>query len=277
MTRHRVALLRSGEAVPEDLKVESIRFPGGEVQIKVQSPPITAGSAFRITAYLDSSEAIMELLLLTDALRRLAADAAIALVCPYFPYARQDRVCAPGEALSVRVMADLINAQRYISVEIWDAHSDVTGALVERVRIVPALDFVRRLDAFNGPGQPPVLVAPDAGAMKKVAEIAKALGVEWVRADKSRDPKTGLITGTLVYSDPVGTRDFLIVDDICDGGRTFTALARVLRPLTDGKIMLYVTHGIFSAGYEPLLKEIDVIFTANRLRSLPDDPRVRLI
>ena len=276
MTRHHVSLIRPGSEEAIELKIDSMVFSGGEVQVKVQAPSIVPGDRFRITALLDSSQAIMELLLLTDALRRAAADAPIALVCPYFPYARQDRVCAPGEALSVRVMADLINAQHYTSVEVWDAHSDVTGALVNRMTNIASLEFVRRLDVFQG-SNPPVLVAPDAGAMKKVSGIAKELKAEWVRADKSRNPKTGEITGTLVYSEAIGDRDFLIVDDICDGGRTFTALAKILRPLTTGRVLLYVTHGIFSHGYESLLEDIDVIYTANSLRVLPENPRVQLV
>jgi len=273
----RVSIVRPHPAKSTDVKVESMLFSGGEIQVRVEAPKLGPGESFRITACLNSSDAVMGMLLLTDALRRQSGDAPIDLVCPYFPYARQDRVCAAGEALSVRVMTDLVNAQKYRSVEVWDAHSDVTGALLDRVRVRPALDFVRRLDLFAGSKNLPILVAPDAGAMKKVMGLAKALGTNWVRADKSRDPKSGEIAGTVVYSEDVGNRDFLIVDDICDGGRTFTALAKALRPLSTGKIYLYVTHGIFSAGYAALLKDIDVIYTANRLTTLPDNPRVRLI
>lgn len=276
MTSHRVTQLR--QQGPEvAIEVDSLLFPGGEVQVRVHDAKIDPTDKLRITALLNNSQSIMELLLLTDALKRIAKGAPIELVCPYFPYARQDRVCAPGEALSARVMAELINAQGYSEVEVWDPHSDVTGALIDRIRIVPPLDFVRRLELFGGSRQPPVLVAPDAGALKKVAGIAKELGVDWIRADKSRDPRTGKITGTVVYSSAVGDRDFLIVDDICDGGRTFTELAQALRPLTTGKIMLYVTHGIFSAGVEPILKEIDSIYTANALRPQPENPRLHLI
>jgi ribose-phosphate pyrophosphokinase len=275
MTHHRVTQLGpQGHEVA--IEIDSLVFPGGEVQIRVRDAKIDPTGKLRITALLNDSQAIMELLLLTDALKRTAKGAPIELVCPYFPYARQDRVCAPGEALSARVMAQLINAQGYSEVEVWDPHSDVIGALVDRIRVVPALAFVRRLEVFNG-ANPPVLVAPDAGALKKVAGIANDLGVDWVRADKSRDPRTGKITGTVVYSNAVGDRDFLIVDDICDGGRTFTELAQVLRPLTAGKNMMYVTHGIFSAGVEPILKEIDSIYTAHALRKQPENPRLHLI
>ncbi len=267
----RVAHTLSGIMAALDYSV--LAFSGGEVHVRILEPNEAPGQVFEITARLHGSVEIMELLMLTDALRRMSGGARIRLVCPYFPYARQDRVCAPGEALSLRVIADLINAQGYESVEVWDAHSDVTGAVLNRMVSVPALHFVRQLDLVAKVDKP-ILVAPDAGALKKVSSIAKALGLQWVRADKSRDPKTGEITGTAVYSDHVGQRDFLIVDDICDGGRTFIALAEAVRPLTDGRVYLYVTHGIFSAGYDALTAAIDGIYTANSFRPLGEHPKV---
>lgn len=266
-----VATTAGGPMVAMDYS--PLTFAGGEVHVRILEPNEAPGQVFEITARLHGSVEIMELLLLTDAVRRMSAGARIRLVCPYFPYARQDRVCAPGEALSLRVVADLINAQGYESVEVWDAHSDVTGAVLNRMVSVPALHFVRRLDLLAR-AEKPILVAPDAGALKKVSSIAKAIGTQWVRADKSRDPKTGDITGTVVYSDHVGPRDFLIIDDICDGGRTFIALAEALRPLTDGRVYLYVTHGIFSAGYDALTTAIDGIYTANSFRTSGENPKV---
>lgn len=267
----RVAHTAGGPMAALDYSV--LAFSGGEVHVRILEPNEAPGQLFEITARLHGSVEIMELLLLTDALRRMSAGARIRLVCPYFPYARQDRVCASGEALSLRVVADLINAQGYESVEVWDAHSDVTGAVLNRMVSLPALHFVRQLDLL-AKADKPILVAPDAGALKKVSSIAKTLGLQWVRADKSRDPKSGEITGTVVYSDHVGPRHFLIVDDICDGGRTFIALAEALRPLTDGKVCLYVTHGIFSAGYDALTAAIDVIYTANTFRPAGEHPKV---
>ena len=99
--------------------------------------------------------------------------------------------------------------------------------------------------------------------MKKTLEAAKELGLPMVRADKIRSTDTGEITGTVVYSEHIGSKDFLIADDICDGGRTFIELAKVLRPLTDGKIYLYVTHGIFSKGLDVFEGLIDGVYTAN--------------
>jgi ribose-phosphate pyrophosphokinase len=270
---HQLRAARTANVPMQPMDYSAQQFAGGEVQVRIAAPDDTPAQHFEITTRLHEPAAVMELLLLTDALRRMSVGAHIRLICPYLPYARQDRVCAPGEALSLKVMTDLINAQHYQSVEVWDAHSDVAGALLDRVVLKPALHFVQQIALMQGATKP-VLVAPDAGALKKVSGIAQALGAHWVRADKSRDAKTGAITGTVVYSEHIGSQDFLIVDDICDGGRTFIALAEALRPLTTGGIYLYITHGIFSSGYEALAAAFDGIYTANSFRPLGEHPKV---
>lgn len=238
--------------------IRSFVFPGGEVQVRIEDAAPVRATTARIEVRIDGSDALMKLLLLTDAVRRHYRDPAIDLVCPYLPYARQDRVAFPGEALAASVLCRMLNAQGYASVEVWDAHSDVSLALLDRVRNRPASDF-----ALPIIGKDDVVVAPDAGAAKRAGACARLAGVPLVLAEKVRSTETGAITGTVVHSEHIGRRDFLIVDDICDGGRTFIELARTLRPLTDGQVKLYVTHGIFSGGFEVLHLGIDWIFVAN--------------
>lgn len=265
------------------LDTAAMLFSGGEVQVSVSptgNAPMSAHGRFifDIRAELRDANGIMELILITDALRRVYADPVLDLTMPYVPYARQDRVMKPGESLALKVFCDLINSQKYDSVTVWDVHSPVAEALLNNVYNVPVegiLDIVGKrnlFDNFDGfspeavDGDRPVLVAPDAGAIKKIHKVAEWLETPYIRADKTRDVKTGAITGTVVYPPEGGFlphQDYLIVDDICDGGRTFIELAKELRKVTDGRIMLYVTHGIFSQGVEVLLAHIDHIYTAN--------------
>ncbi len=262
------------------ISIDEMHFPGGEIQVRV-ARPVVHGEAVEIMARLHSSHDIMKLLLVTDAVRRQVEHGMpVHLVCPYLPYARQDRVCSTGEAHSLKVMCNLINSQGYASVTVWDPHSDVAPALLERCSVISAADiicaemcqiFKDRISGTNGT----VLVSPDAGAAKKVMEVGKRLTMPVLQATKVRDPMSGAISNTAIIG--VGERlsgmegcDFLIVDDICDGGRTFIELAKVLRPLTTGKIKLYVTHGIFSQGVSIMLKSIDEIYTANIHSSVSD-------
>ncbi len=235
-----------------------LHFSGGELQPKV-SDVVRKGDEVYIKADLTSSDKIMELVLVVDALRRAAGDEInLHLICPYLPYARQDRVCACGESLALKVMCDIINGLKFTAVTVWDVHSDVALALLNNVYNTHQRVFVGRIKWENT-----VLVAPDAGAIKKTLETAKSLALPMVRADKIRSVEDGSITGTTVYSEHVGDKDFLIVDDICDGGKTFIELAKVLRPLTNGKIYLYITHGIFSKGLDVFNGLIDGVYTAN--------------
>ena len=104
------------------------QFGAGEshFQILAQTPRHVE-IMFRYTG----DQSIIQLLLLNDALKRQGAEV-IDLYIPYFPGARQDRVCNRGEALSVKVYADLINQQNFNQVFIFDPHSDVTAALLNK-------------------------------------------------------------------------------------------------------------------------------------------------
>jgi ribose-phosphate pyrophosphokinase len=250
------------------MEYESFIFSGGERHVRLfdyshlRAFP-DAGCPIRITAHLRSNEAIMELLLVCDALRRLYPDNKLRLRCPYLPYARQDRVMQMGESLALKVLCSLVNDLSFEKIEVWDVHSDVGLALLEgNVEHKGCEMFVPLVPAVYYP-EDVVLVAPDAGASKKVSKVARAMGKPMVQASKKRDTRDGSITATEVFSEHIGGRNFLIVDDICDGGRTFIELAKVLRPLTDGKIFLYVTHGIFSKGVEPFRGLIDGIYCPN--------------
>lgn len=262
--------------VQQDVKIST--FKGGEVQVKITPTNLYQDwgkydvKHMKIRADIRNSDDIMALLLVTDAARRQFNNPSIELEMPYIPYARQDRVCSPGEALSMKVFADLINSQKYDLVRVWDPHSDVSTALINNCEVYDVNVWAWRvLGRLKRAKEDVVLVSPDAGANKKVlaaAQFLKAPNV--VRADKKRDTATLAITGTVVYSEHVGDKDFLILDDICDGGRTFVELAKVLRPLTNGKIYLYVTHGIFSYGFDELRKYIDQIYTANSFVDLSE-------
>ena len=255
-------------------KHKKFTFPGGEVHVRLGYSSI--GEV--ITAHIRNSDDVMELLMLTDALRRRHGDQPIHLVMPYLPYARQDRVCVLGEALSLKVFCNLINAQNYASVEVWDCHSDVGLALLDRVIHKTAAYVINSTLRENKTFQVfsdkaiDYVVIPDAGAGKRATAVANVLSMNAIQAEKVRDPATGGITGTVCHTNHIGAGSFIIVDDICDGGRTFIELARVLRPKTNGKIILYVTHGIFSAGFDALREHIDHIYTANSFIDQADLP-----
>jgi ribose-phosphate pyrophosphokinase len=253
--------------VNDVLPFEQFTFNGGEESIKLSEKAIGFLDSYRhdvnITATLKSSKDVITLLMVTDAIKRISRSK-IDLYLAYVPYARQDRVCEAGEAFSLKVFCDLINSQNYSRVLIADPHSDVTPALLNNVEVVhnyEAFDYTL-IDHSGFEGT--TIVSPDAGSLKKIYKFAQYHKCDRIiKADKVRDTKTGDIISTEVYCDNLQGEDVTIVDDICDGGRTFIELAKKLKEKGAGKITLVVTHGIFSKGLNVFDGLIDKIMTTN--------------
>ena len=268
------------------LTYKTFLFPDGAVGFKLDHdnhrfryPRVSDGpNEISITARIKSSEDLMELVMATDALRRWTQnEMEVRLVLPCCPYQRQDRQCVDGEAFSLKAFAALINGLSYQSVTVFDPHSDVVGAVFDRVRIVKQPTIIGRFDAFNKRLQPassadrPLFVSPDAGANKRVAELAGLYGHDYfVRADKLRDLATGRIKEIVVVNprEEVESRNCLILDDLCDAGGTFIGLAAALKAKGAASVELFATHGLMTKGVEPLFNGgIDAIWTTNSYRT----------
>lgn len=256
---------------------KSFLFSGGEVQTTL--PPMQAiEDDITIIAHLESPQSIIELMMVNEIVERHRVSGKKKLIVPYFPYARQDRVMAPWEAFSLKPICALINSMNFDEVLTYDAHSEVTAALVDKIQIVKQVDIiqqfhgVKRYIADNNP----VIIAPDAGAAKKALQIAQKFDLPLITASKIRDVKDGSITGTTVEPFDLHGRSVLIPDDICDGGKTFTELAKALRARGAKHIALYVTHGIFSKGFDVFDGLIDAIYTTSSLKSgqLPQETNI---
>lgn len=222
-------------------------------QHRLPDPRAIQGLHTTISARVQTSADLMEVFLVTDALRRYDPETPIRLFLPFLPYAQQDRVCSPGEALSVRVVANLINSQAYERVTIVDPHSDVAASVLDRLRVITQLEVIQQFAALTKwiEDNRAVLVSPDAGASKKVASVARYLdGAAYVKCDKRRDPKTGEITETLVHGDEglIKGRTLLCLDDLVVGGATFIAIAAALKARGAARVALYTTHGVYSKG-----------------------------
>lgn len=248
------------------MNFKSFTFNGGEEHIAIED---NVSEEVLIEASLVNSRKVMQLLIATDALRRSGCKK-INLFAPYIPYARQDRVCNSGESLSIKVMAGLINSQGYNRVFTLDNHSDVTSALIHKNHEINIANIIMRMTSENSVEKGTdftryALVSPDAGALKKTYKLSKALGgVPVIECGKKRNVSTGEITATMVYEEKDVVKSFdrlLIVDDICDGGKTFIELAKALKAKKAKSVELYVSHGIFSKGMSVFEGLIDKIYT----------------
>ncbi|UUV22095.1 ribose-phosphate diphosphokinase [Paenimyroides aestuarii] len=251
----------------EEIQFENFIFSGGEPHIKI-NPNFNVSESITITHRLNSFNDLGLLCLAVDALKRMGAKLEN-LIIPYFPAARQDRVMIKGEPLSVKVYADIINTFNFKKVVVFDAHSEVTLAVLNNCEVITNHKFIQQV--IQAIGSEVLLISPDGGALKKIYKVSEFLGgVEVVECSKSRNVKTGKLTGFKVYADDLQGKDCLIVDDICDGGGTFIGLAEELKKKHAGKLYLAVSHGIFSKGFHDL-KCFERIFTTDSIKNIESD------
>lgn len=240
-------------------------FSGGEPHIKIITD-LKGVSEVTITHRIQSFNDLGILLLATNALKNMDVKK-IKVLLPYFPAARQDRLMQTGEPLSVKVYADIINTQNYESVTIFDPHSEVAPAVLNNCKVIDNHAFIRQITQ-----QLPddlLLVSPDGGALKKIYKVAAHLQkYEVIEGSKSRNVRTGELTGFKVYAEDLKGKDCLVVDDICDGGGTFLGLAQELKAKNAGNLYLAVSHGIFSRGFEDLEKVFTKIYTTDSFKTI---------
>jgi ribose-phosphate pyrophosphokinase len=251
----------------DEIQFEHFTFSGGEPHIKI-NPDFDKSVGVTVTHRLNSFNDLGLLCVAVDALRRM--DAVLdTLVIPYFPAARQDRVMVKGEPLSVKVYADIINQLNFKKVLVFDAHSEVTPAVLNNCEVVTNHTFIEKVIAAIGSDV--LLVSPDGGALKKIYKVSEFLGgIEVVECSKRRNVKTGQLTGFEVYADDLQGKACLIVDDICDGGGTFIGLSEKLKSKNAGKLYLAVSHGIFSRGFNDLTC-FERIFTTDSFKNIEND------
>ncbi len=258
-------------------------FPAGEIGVKLEIPACLVGyqGSIVLVARLNSNNDFFELANVKNALEEYFLSQGISnpidLVLPYIPYAQQDRVCAKGEAFSAKVFAHLLNSLNFHRVVVADPHSGISSALIQDAVVVSRFEIIDKHQVLRTNLNTGLLVAPDAGANKQTAELAKYFGhSNFIRADKLRDLSTGNIIETIVYGDVEG-KTVTITDDLAVGAATFVELAKALKQKGAEKIVLYVTHGIFSRGTQHLFEGgIDEIYTTNSYSvTYPNDLRER--
>ena len=241
--------------------IKTWNFPAGEVGVRVED--ILVSNEYMIDLHTPNSDEIIRMLFLVDAIRRMKPEVRLYLNVPYFPYARQDRVMQTGESHSLKVIADLINSCDFERVYVADPHSDVVEAVVDNLTIFRQDECVRETIP-NWDYQ--FLIAPDAGALKKIYKLSEKVGIPVICANKVRDVTNGKIVGVEISEQDRNkiTGKVLVVDDIGDGMGTFIGLAEELKKTNSSELPdVYVTHGIFSKGLDILNGLYNKVYTYN--------------
>src|SRR6202011_6215075 len=219
-------------------------FPDGEVMVEVREN-VRGGDCFIIQSICTPpNENLMELILLTDALRRASAGR-ITAVIPYFGYARQDRKVAPRVPISAKLVADLITASGASRVLTVDLHAgQIQGFFnipVDNLYAMPVLvQYLRkRLEGRRVSG-----VFTDAGGVERARAFARRLNAELAIIDKRRRRASEVAEMQLVGE--VKDSIALLVDDMIDTAGTITEAAKVVMNAGANEVLACATHPILS-------------------------------
>lgn len=264
-----------------DIKYKISRYPDGQQSITLDLPDTDLHEKITvsITSRLNSFKDLEVIIAANQALREFSYVENVKLNVPYFLGARSDRKFEAGTSNYLKtVICPIINAQNFSRVTVLDPHSDVLEACLNNYhkhnnhRLVK--DALSKIDNRDGAQDRICLVSPDAGAYKKIFDVAKEFRIEKIiTASKVRDLKTGKILRTEIPTlDQHADLKYVIIDDICDGGRTFIELAKAIKgSRPTAKVYLVVTHGIFSAGFAELNQYFEGIYTTNSYRDVSDN------
>jgi ribose-phosphate pyrophosphokinase len=193
-----------------------------------------------------ANDNLMELLIMTDALRRSSAGR-ITAVIPYFGYARQDRRTKARTPITAKLIANMIVGAGVERVLTLDLHAaQIQGFFdipVDNLYASPifALDirhvFKGRLDEIT-------VVSPDVGGVARARELATRIGTALAIVDKRRE-KPGEVAEMTVIGN-VKDKICIIVDDICDTAGTLCKAAEVLMEQGAKEVHAYISHGVLS-------------------------------
>ena len=193
-----------------------------------------------------ANDHLMELLIITDALRRSSARR-ITAVIPYFGYARQDRKVGSRAPISAKLVANLITHAGIDRVMTLDLHAgQIQGFFdipTDNLFAAPLLaKDIRETRSI----QDVMVVSPDVGGVVRARQMASRLGVPLAIVDKRRE-RAGESEVMNVIGEVEGMR-CILVDDIVDSGGTLCNAAEALLKKGATEVMGYITHGVLSGG-----------------------------
>src|SRR5215475_3290486 len=235
------------------------RFADMEIFVEIQEN-VRGSDAFILqSTSFPANDHLMELLIITDALRRSSARR-ITAVIPYFGYARQDRKPGPRTPISAKLVANLITnagADRVLTVDLhagqiqgfFDIPTDNLFASPVMVR-----DIRERFDLGKV-----MVVSPDVGGVVRARGLAKRINAPLAIIDKRRE-RAGESEVMNVIGEVEG-RTCILVDDIVDSGGTLVNAADALLEQGATDVSAYITHGVLSGGAVARI-------TASRLKEL---------
>ncbi|HDZ5111075.1 TPA: ribose-phosphate pyrophosphokinase [Campylobacter jejuni] len=218
-------------------------FSDGEISVQIDES-VRGKDVFIIqSTCVPTNDNLMELLILTDALRRSSANSITAII-PYFGYARQDRKANPRVPITAKLVANLIQVAGIGRIATIDLHAgqiqgffdipvdNLYGSIVFN-------DYIKAKHFKNA-----IIGSPDIGGVARARSVAKHLGLDIVIVDKRREKANESEVMNIIGD--VKDKEVILVDDIIDTAGTMVKAAEALKEKGAKSVMACCTHAVLS-------------------------------
>jgi len=224
-------------------KITVNRFSDGEINVQI-GESVRGIDCFIIQpTCAPANDNLMELLIITDAMRRASANSITAIV-PYFGYARQDRKAAPRVPISAKLVANMMEKAGIDRVVTIDLHAGQIQGFFD----IPVdnlygsilfFDYFKELNLKN-----PIIASPDIGGVARARYFANKLGLDMVIVDKRRERAN--VSEVMNIIGDVKGKDVILIDDMVDTAGTMVKAAKALKERGATTVRAYATHGVLS-------------------------------
>ena len=284
------------------IKIKVEHFPDGSQRIMdfpdelVVSNPEWSTPYFEIVWLYEDDGEMFTLHCVVEHLRRVqnySSNMVINLVMPYVPNGRLDRIYSDNEVFTLKYFANFINGLNFNKVSVFDPHSNVTTALIDRIHhLKDVSSLVEQAMDIIGDDDNLTIYFPDEGAYKRYSNLSGIEDFPKLYGKKVRDWKTGKISHIDIYNEfnekatenEICRRKVLMIDDIISYGGTMAYSADKLKEMGAVEIYAYASHtenSILDKEKGTFLNRlndniINGLFTTNSIYN-GSHPRIRVI
>ena len=252
------------------------RFSDGEISIQI-SESVRGRDVFIIQSTCAPANAnLMELLIMTDALKRSSASSITAIV-PYFGYARQDRKAAPRVPISAKLVANLFETAGIDRVVTLDLHAGQIQGFFDipvdnLYGSIVFTDYLKRKNLKN-----PIIASPDIGGVARARNFAKNMGLEIVIVDKRREKANESEVMNIIGN--VEGKDVILIDDMIDTAGTIVKAASALKKNGATSVMAFCSHPVLSGPAHERIKngELDELVVTDTIPLAQENEKITVL
>ena len=251
-------------------------FSDGEISVQI-GESVRGKDVFVIQpTCAPANSNLMELLILTDALKRSSANSITAVV-PYFGYARQDRKAAPRVPISAKLVANMMQTAGIDRVVTMDLHAGQIQGFFD----VPVdnlygslifLDYLKEKNLKN-----PIIASPDVGGVARARSFAKKLSLDIVIVDKRREEANKSEVMNIIGD--VAGKDVILIDDMIDTAGTIVKAAGAFKEQGAKSVSAFCTHAVLSGpAYERIESgALDGLVVTDTIPLKQESDRIKVI